>query len=61
MDCCISCFLVLVILFVVAWLMMPFKLNEINRNLEEIKELLREKGKTKSLKNCRVWRVVKGA
>ena len=40
-------FLVLAILFFVAWLMMPFKLNEVNRNLEEIKELLREKRKPK--------------
>ena len=33
-------FLLLVLCFVIAWLMMPFELRAVNRNLKEIKELL---------------------
>ncbi len=33
-------FLVLVVCFVIAWLMMPFELRAVNRNLQEIKDLL---------------------
>ncbi len=33
-------FLALVVCFVIAWLMMPFELRAINRNLQEIKDLL---------------------
>ena len=40
--------LVLVVLWFVAWISMPFKLDRVNQNLAEIKELLREQkgGKT---------------
>ena len=40
--------LVLVVLWFVAWISMPFKLDRVNQNLAEIKELLRERngGKT---------------
>ena len=33
-------FLVLAVCFVIAWLMMPFELRAVNRNLNEIKDLL---------------------
>ncbi len=40
--------LVLVVLWFVAWISMPFRLDRVNQNLAEIKELLRERngGKT---------------
>ena len=33
---------VLGVLWVIAWITMPYKLDRVNKNLEEIKELLRE-------------------
>ena len=45
-------FLVLVLCFVIAWLMMPFELRAVNRNLNEIKDLLaRQNGRAKKSKN----------
>ena len=45
-------FLVLVLCFVIAWLMMPFELRAVNRNLNEIKDLLaRQNGRAKRSKN----------
>lgn len=44
-------FLVLVVCFVIAWLMMPFELRAVNRNLQEIKDLLNiEKNRAKKSK-----------
>ena len=34
-------------LWVVAWISIPFKLDRVNKNLEEIKELLSERPTTK--------------
>lgn len=34
--------IVLGVLWVIAWITMPYKLDRVNKNLEEIKELLRE-------------------
>ena len=39
--------LVLVVLWFVAWISMPFKLDRVNQNLAEIKELLREQKQNK--------------
>ena len=39
--------LVLVVLLFVAWISMPFKLDRVNQNLAEIKELLREQKQNK--------------
>ena len=39
--------LVLVVLWFVAWISMPFKLDSVNQNLAEIKELLREQKQNK--------------
>ena len=45
-------FLVLVLCFVIAWLMMPFELRAVNRNLNEIKDLLaRQNSRAKKSKN----------
>ena len=45
-------FLVLVVCFVIAWLMMPFELRAVNRNLNEIKDLLaRQNSRAKKSKN----------
>ena len=39
--------LVLVVLWFVAWISMTFKLDRVNQNLAEIKELLREQKQNK--------------
>lgn len=38
-------------LWVIAWILIPFKLDRVNKNLEEIKELLSEKRAVKKPKN----------
>ena len=40
-------------LWVIAWISIPFKLDRVNKNLEEVKELLSEKLATKSPKKQR--------
>ena len=52
--------LVLVLLWFVAWISMPFKLDRVNQNLAEIKELLREQ-KQKAYKKPAGQRFIKGA
>lgn len=42
--------LVLVVLWFVAWISMPFKLDRVNQNLAEIKELLREQNGGKKVR-----------
>ena len=37
-------------LWVIAWILIPFKLDRVNKNLEEIKELLSEKRAVKKQK-----------
>ena len=39
--------LVLGFLWLVAWISMPFKLDKVNRNLEDIKELMRGQSERK--------------
>ena len=39
--------LVLAAMWLFAWISMPFKLDRVNNNLEEIKDLLRENTKVK--------------
>lgn len=41
---------VLVVLWLIAWIMMPYKIDKVNKNLEEIKELLCE---SRNVKKCR--------
>ena len=54
--------LVLVVLWFVAWISMPFKLDRVNQNLAEIKELLREqKQNKKARKKPAGQRFIKGA
>ena len=36
-------------LWVIAWISIPFKLDRVNKNLEEVKELLSEKLSTKKV------------
>lgn len=53
--------LVLVVLWFVAWISMPFKLDRVNQNLAEIKELLREqKDVKKPRKKTAGQRFIKG-
>lgn len=45
--------IVLGVLWVIAWITMPYKLDRVNKNLEEIKELLRESHASKNPENQR--------